>query len=406
MNYETGFSKEIGQVDSYLDQDAPRRGGRLRLIIGTLLVIAILATAFFLYGRNTEKPAAPGTSAASGAASDKDDKQAAHVTVISPGRQSVQSIVNATGTLAAKRDMPVGATGEGGLVQRVLVEPGQWVRDGQVLAIIDRSVQIQQSNQLVAQISAAQAEADLAQAELNRAQGLVSRGFISQADLQRKAATRDGARARVRVAQAQLAENRARIGRLDVRAPAAGLVLTRAVEPGQVVGPGSGTLFRIAKDGAFELRAEMSEADLARMSVGVRATVTPVGDTQSFSGQIWQISPVINPQTRQGEARIALPYDKALRPGGFASAQILAGSVEAPLLPESAVQSDTKGTYVYVVDPSNKVERRDVKVGTVNEGGVSIIEGLNGNEQIILSAGGFLNPGETVVPTRTTTPKK
>ena len=98
---------------------------------------------------------------------------------------------------------------------------------------------------------------------------------------------------------------------------------------------------------------------------------------------------------------IALPYDRSLRPGGFASAQITSGQVDAPLLPETAVLSDPKGNYVFIVGPDNKVVRRDVKVGAVNERGVTIVNGLAGTESVILSAGGFLNPGETVIPAKT-----
>jgi HlyD family secretion protein len=211
-------------------------------------------------------------------------------------------------------------------------------------------------------------------------------------------AQRDAAAAQVRVARAQLGQNRALIGRLDIRAPASGLVLTRGVEPGQVVGAGSGVLFRIAKGGEMEMQAQLSEADLVRLSTGLAAKVTPVGTTISVEGQIWQIAPVINPQSRQGLARIALPYNQALRPGGFASATILAGQAEAPLLPESAVLSDVKGNYVFLVDPDNKVQRRDVKVGTIGDQGVSILEGLSGTEKVVRSAGGFLNAGESVIP--------
>lgn len=397
MNYETGFAREIGDATPYLEADAPKRS-RLMIILALLLIAAIAGAAYYFF---TREPAAPAGSAAPGAkAAGKSAKEAPRVTVVVPGRQTVENIVTATGTLAARRDMPVGAVGEGGLVQRVLVEPGSWVRQGQVLVVIDRQVQVQQTNQLAAQISAAQAEANLAQAEYERSAALIARGFISKADVQRKAATRDAARARVRVAQAQLAENRARVGRLDIRAPASGLVLTRAVEPGQVVGAGGGVLFRIAQGGEMELKAQLSEADLANMAVGYRATVTPVGTTQAFNGQIWQLSPVIDPQSRQGTVRIALPYNAALRPGGFASTKIVSGSIEAPLLPESAVLSDGDGNYVYIVGPGNKAERRAVKVGNVTDTGVSIIEGLSGTEQVVLSAGGFLNPGEVVIPDR------
>jgi HlyD family secretion protein len=294
--------------------------------------------------------------------------------------------------------MPVGIAGEGGIVTRVLVEPGSWVGAGQVLATVDRSVQAETAESLAAQTRVARADATLAQAELDRAKSLVDRGFISKADLQRREATRDQAVARVRVADAQLAETRARNRRLDIRAPAAGLVLTRGVEPGQIVSSGSGQLFRIAMGGQMEMRAQLAEADLAAVSVGTVADVTPVGTTQSFRGEVWQVAPIIDPQTRQGVARIALKYDRALRPGGFASATIVSGARQAPLLPESAVQSDGRGSYVYVVGAGDKVERRDVKVGEVSDTGVAIASGLTGTERVVLSAGAFLNPGQQIKP--------
>ena len=148
----------------------------------------------------------------------------------------------------------------------------------------------------------------------------------------------------------------------------------------------------------MELKAQLAEGDLARMNEGFSAKVTPVGTPISFTGRIWQLSPVIDPQARQGVARIALAYDKALRPGGFATAEIVSGTIQAPLLPESAVQSDEKGNFVLVVGKGNKIERRDVKVGSVTSTGIPVTAGLSGKERVVLTAGAFLNPGETVIP--------
>ena len=89
-----------------------------------------------------------------------------------------------------------------------------------------------------------------------------------------------------------------------------------------------------------------------------------------------------------------------MKPGGFAEAQITAGSTTAPLLPQSAVLSDDKGNYVYVINGKNEVERRAIKIGTVDNNGVTIVEGLSGNEPVVLSAGPFLNPGQKVNPKR------
>jgi RND family efflux transporter MFP subunit len=393
MNFESGFNHD-GDASVYVVDDGAARARRRRnLIIGAVIAVVVLLAAFFMFRSGKTVDADAGA------------KQAPTVTVVIPGRSTVDAVVSATGNLAARREMPVGVAGEGGMVTRVLVEPGQWVNSGQVLATVDRQVQTQFGNSLSASVTVAQADARIAQSNLDRALQLVSRGFISKADVDSKTAIRDAARARVDVARAQLGQAQATTARLDIRSPAAGLVLTRAVEPGQIVGAGTGVLFRVAKDGELELLARLGESDLARMKVGQRATVTPVGSTQGFVGQIWQVSPVIDPQTRQGVARIALPFNMALRPGGFAAARIVGGAADVPQLPESAVQSDTKGNYVYVIGADKKVTRRDVKVGDVSDSGVTILSGLNGTEQVVLSAGGFLNPGETVIPTRVSVPK-
>jgi len=396
MNFESrkwrsgAVDKEVIVVD---DESAARRRRR-NIILAIVALLVLVAVAYFMYGRGG------GDTKVAVKAGGESAEAAPAVSVVVPGRQQVARTISATGQLAARYDMPVGVPGEGGKVVSVLVEAGQWVGAGQTLAVIDRSVQVQEAAQLAASIDVARADARLAQQELERAQALVSRGFVSKADVERRIAARDAALARVRVAEANLGQSRARIGRLDVRAPAAGLVLTRSVEPGQIVSSGSGALFRIARGGQFEMMARLPESDLSALTTGIPAQVTPVGSAKTYQGSIWQVSPVIDPATRQGVARIAVPYDRDLRPGGFATANIRAGSTDAPMLPESAVLNDSQGSYVYIVDQNNTVRRRPVKVGSVTDAGVVVAEGLNGTERVVLSAGPFLTEGEKIRPQR------
>lgn len=381
MNFESRFRGE-----SLEDGQAWVQQHKRELLIGALVLLVLVAIYWMTHkGSGDERDFGGGNLVPS-------------VTVVQPGLSDVSMTINGTGTLAARREMPVGVVGEGGAVSAVLVEPGDWVRPGQVLARVERSVQAQQGASLAAAIQVARADARLAQNDLDRATALVANGFVSKADIDRRTAARDAALARVRVAEAQYNEQRARIGRLDIRAPAGGLVLTRSVEPGQVIGAGSGVLFRLAKGGEMELLAKLSEVDLARLSVGDTARVTPVGGAEGYEGRIWQLSPVIDPQSRQGVARIALSYHKDIRPGGFASAQIVSGLARSVVLPESAILNDDKGSYVYIVNAKNVVERRDVKVGQVSSAGVAVSSGLNGGERVVALAGGFLNPGQKVEP--------
>ncbi len=358
------------------------------LIIGGLGLFGLLLAIAAYFALAGGEPVAVGD----------DNSQAPSVTVVTPGKTAVAGEIEAPGSLAARRPMPVGVVGEGGQVLRVTVDAGDWVQQGQVLAVIDRSVQVQQAAAQSALADVARADANLAQANLDRALQLVARGFISKADVDRLTATRDAAVARVKVADAQSLEQRARNQRLNIYAPASGYVLARNVEPGQTVGAGSAALFTIASGGEMEVLAQVSEEQLAGLSVGVNASVTPTGSEQSFTGQVWQLSPVIDQATRQGIARIALPFNPALRPGGFATARINSGTFTATLLPESAVLADNEGSFVYIIDKNNKAVRRAVKTGAVTERGIAITGGLSGTERVVLRAGGFLNPGETVNP--------
>lgn len=391
MNYETtvdtGSSDHLAYGDTLEGVEPERKVSRKRLLIIIGAVLAVLALVAVMMTRG-----------GGGEAADDEQAQVPTVTVAAPGNTTVEGTITATGSLAARREMPVGVVGEGGRVVRVPVEAGQWVRAGQVLAVIDRSVQDQQAQSSAAQIEVSKADAELAQANLDRAMQLVERGFISQADIDRLTATRDAAAARVKVSEAQYRELLARNARLNIVAPSAGLVLERNVEPGQVVSPGAGALFSIAKDGEMELLAELGETDLAAITIGTTAEVVPVGTEQVLTGQVWQVSPIINPQDRQGVARIAMRYSPALRPGGFATATIRSGTVVAPMLPESAIQNDEQGSFVYIVGDHDKVERRPVKTGMVTADGIVIAEGLTGTEKVVLRAGGFLAPGDTIKP--------
>lgn len=397
MNYETTVKGsdsrpyqgegEAPLDDAILDDSAANRTSKRPLILIGLLILAAIV-GFFAW-RSFGADSAP--------VADR-DSQVPTVTVIAPGQTTVEGTITATGTLAARRETPVGVVGEGGRVVSVAVEAGDWVRQGQVLATIDRSVQNQQVRSGRAQIEVARSEANLAQANLDRALQLVERGFVSKADVDRLTATRDGAVARLRVAEAQVGELQARNDRLNIVAPAAGLVLDRNVEPGAVVGAGSGALFVLARGGEMEMLASVGETQLASIGPGAPATVTPTGSDRSFNGRVWQVSPVIDPQNRQGTVRIALSYAEGLRPGGFATAELQSGTLVAPVLPESAVLSDDEGAYVYVVDSDNIAQIRRVETGMVTPRGIVIEGGLTGRERIVLRAGGFLTEGESVRP--------
>jgi HlyD family secretion protein len=318
------------------------------------------------------------------------------VSVTSPGVTSVTSTVTFTGTISARYDMPIGIEGDTGRIVGVYVEAGDHVRRGQLLAKIDESVWQPQVNRLAASLEQAEAQAALSAAEYRRAKAVESAGALSAEEIEKRRALSVTDAASVKVAAAMLAEAEARMARTRVVAPADGVVLTRRAEVGQTASPGGEALFRLASGGEIEMRGQVAEQDMAVLSVGQPAAVHLVGSAQPFDGRVRLLGAVIDPQTRLGDIRIALKPDPALRPGAFARGSVSVNKAERPILPQTAVLSDSKGAYVFLVGADNRVERRDVQVGGTISAGIIITKGLRGDERVVTTAAGFLREGEKV----------
>jgi HlyD family secretion protein len=320
------------------------------------------------------------------------------VSVTQAGVSTVPTTVSIIGTIAARYDMPIGVEGEAGRVAAIYVEAGDHVKRGQVLARLNVSVLQPQVANLEAALEQARAEADLADAEYRRAQAVGAAGALSAEETQRRRSTAVTAAAKVKVAAAQLAEAQARLARADVRAPAEGIILTRNVEVGQTATPGGEALFRLSEGGEIELRGQVAEQDLPLLKVGQSVDVRLTGTSRVYQGHVRLLPAVIDPQTRLGMARVSLTPDINLRPGAFARAEVTVSNAERAVLPQTAVLNDDEGSYVLIVNAQNKVERRTVRVSGMVRNGVTIGEGINGNEQVVATAGAFLQVGELVNP--------
>jgi len=318
------------------------------------------------------------------------------VTVVTPQLESVTTSVSFTGTIAARYDMPIGIDGDAGRIVAVYVEAGDHVKRGQLLAKIDDSVLQPQVNRLAASLEQARAQAALSEAEYRRAKGVEAAGALSAEEIEKRRAAAVTDAAIVKVAAAQLAEYQARLARTRVLAPANGTVLTRKAEVGQIASPGGDALFRLASGGEIEMRGQVAEQDLAALKVGQTASIFLTGLSQAFEGRVRLLGAIIDPQSRLGDIRIALKPDPALRPGAFARASVATAKAQRPILPQTAVLSDDKGTYVLVVNAANTIERCPVRISGTTAEGVVIASGLTGKERIVATAGGFLREGETV----------
>lgn len=366
---------------------AGRRPSRPKLLGIAAAVIVVLA---FGGWRMTRSP-----SAAQAPDHDKDGVVPPLVTVVVPSLGNVVTTVSLTGQIGAQNDMPIGVEGDGGRISAVLVEPGDRVKRGQVLARLNPLTAQSQVDSAQASLDELQAAAASAQAEFARAQQ--ARDAFSVEEFERRRTAAVTAVAKAKAAQAQLSEAHTRWQRTTVVAPSDGIVLMRAAEAGQIAMPGSPPLFRLARDGAIEMRGEVAEQDMPRLKVGQTALVRLDGVPQPFIGKVWQIGAVIDGTTRQGTVRIALPADdQNLRPGAFARADIQAGATVGVILPQTAVLSDEQGSYTLIVGAGDRIERRSINVVGARSEGLLVDSGLQGNERVVAVAGAFLRAGEQV----------
>jgi len=370
--------------------------GRAKWIL-TIAILAVLAVGTAVWLRKVSHPAGIPTTLANG-------QSIPLVSVMSPGVTAVTSNVTFTGAISARYDMPIGVDGDAGRVVAINVEAGDHVKRGQVLAKLDESILIPQVNRLAAALEQARAQAALSAAEYRRAQAVAPAGALSAEDVEKRHATAVTDDANVKVVAAQLAEYQARLNRTRVIAPVDGTILVRNAEVGQIASAGGPALFRLASGGEVEMRGQIAEQDLAVLKVGQPASVYITGLSRPFEGSVRLLGAVIDPNTRLGEIRIALKPDPLLRPGAFARGSVIVDKAERPVLPQTAVMSDSEGTYVFVIDERNHVVKHRVRVSGIIEAGTVIAEGLTGHERIVTTAGGFLREGEavTIAPSNTT----
>jgi HlyD family secretion protein len=328
------------------------------------------------------------------------------VTVTEAGRSAAPTTVSITGTIGARYDTPIGAEGDAGRVAAVYVEAGDQVKRGQILARIDTAVLIPQVANLQASLDLARAEADLAGAEYRRALAVGKSGALSTEETERRRSSSVTADAKVKVAAAQLAEAQARLARAEVRAPADGVILTRTVEVGQTVSSAGNALFRMAEGDEVELRGDVAETDLPLLQVGQAVNVRLTGNGNVYPGRVRLLGAVIDPQTRLGMIRVSLAPDPNLRPGAFARAEVTVSNAQRIVLPQTAVLTDEKGSYVLVVNSQDKIERRPVHVSGMVENGVTIADGVNATDRVVATAGAFLQVGETVKPVSAAAPAR
>lgn len=337
-------------------------------------------------------------SGAGEAGSEEAEESAARtVTVARVQLRPMTGTFAASGLLVPREEAAVDSELSGYKVADVLVEEGDFVRQGQALARLDPALLQSRIAQARAQVAQAQAQAAQAQGEADRVRGLEGTGVLSDEQIATRKFQARSAAAAVDVAQAALRDLETQRNRMAIRAPVAGVVLERTARPGEIAAPGGEAMFRIARGQLIELAAEVPEDELAAIKAGTPARVTlPSGVT--LVGDVRYVAPTVDPQTKLGVVRVRLPTHPELRAGGFARAEFIREARPVPAVPERAVQFESGGPTIVVVTNENRADRRDIRLGVRSEGWVELVEGPPVGTRVALGGGAFLTEGDRIRP--------
>jgi HlyD family secretion protein len=380
----------------------------------------ILAAMFALSGA-----AAPAIAEEAVAAAEVTAPALPAITVTEVVTATLSDRIIASGLIAAVEEVQVAPLVEGQPLDQLLVDVGDMVTEGQVLAVLSKTTLDLQKTEAVASLAAArsaiaQAEAQKVEAEaaaaeaarvVDRTTKLRESGTAPQATWDTANANLIASNARVSVAtqglesaRAQLALAEARLenvdlllARTDVKAPVAGKIVMRNAKIGAIATSAGQPMFVITRDAALELRADVSETDIMRLAPGQTARLNAIGKAEALDGTVRLVEPAIDPLTRLGRARISVDQAGDLRTGMFVEAEILAAEHQALAIPITAIGSSPDGNTVMRVK-DGLVERVIVTTGIRDGGLVEIVDGLGEGDQVVLKAGAFVRAGDRINP--------
>jgi RND family efflux transporter MFP subunit len=315
------------------------------------------------------------------------------VSVITLQTRNLEATVSLGGEARPVRDIQVAAPATGVRILEILVDEGDTVREGQVMARLDTSLATAQTRAAQAAVVEAEASAVQARSEYERADSIRDSGALSREALEQRRTAAITADARLAAARAQLSENNTRLGGGFVRAPASGLVIDRMAELGRPVD--GQVLFRIAADNRLEVSAQVAEVDALSLQTNQVATFALV-DGSTVQATLRRLSASIDSRTRTGEALFTLPADTRVQAGMY-----LRGHVELPprnviAAPQSSVLYDNGHAFVFVLDDTNHVRRTEVHLGSRDGDWVEVTQGLAAGHRIVGSGAAFLQDGEEV----------
>lgn len=316
------------------------------------------------------------------------------VSVVRVQPQEIQRSVLVSGPVSPWEEMQLGVETGALRITALHVDVGQQVRAGQLLLQLDHRSLASELAQADAALREAEAGASLARSQLARGQALAGDKYISAMQLDELRAGRVQSEARLGTARAARDTAALRRSYADLRAPAAGVISKRLVQPGQVVASGS-ELLRLIRDGRLEWRAELAETELARVKPGDRIELR-TRDGKAVAGRVRAVSPGLDAATRTGTVYADLPDPQGLQPGTYLQGRIDTGLAQGLTVPAAAVVQRDGHPNVFTIDAQGIAHRVRIRTGVAFAGRIEVIEGLKAGAAVVDEGAGFLGDGDRV----------
>jgi HlyD family secretion protein len=355
-----------------------------------LIALVIAALIFLAFKLNQDKPDVMETNEESQSAA----KAALTVDLVRPARSSIAHTVAANGSISPWQEAVIGSEVNGLMLTQVLVNVGDNVKRGQLLAEFSAST-------IAADI--AQAQANLAEAKANaleaadnaaRARSIQDTGALSAQQIEQYIMQETTSKARVAAAAATLQSQQIRNKQTKVTAPDNGIISARAATVGAVVSSGQ-ELFKLIRQGRLEWRAELTSSDINQIKNGMIANLT-LPDGSAITGKVRTTSPMVDMQTRNAIVFVDIAAGSA-KAGMFARGTFDIGTKEVLTLPAAAVVMKDGFAYVMQVGGDGRVKQLKVQTGERAGANVEVI-GLDNaiNSDFVASGGAFLADGDLV----------
>lgn len=372
-------------------------------VLAIVLVIGMLVGKYWGGDKavSDELPAASSAQSATADPKDSSNQQAVlSVETVSPSQDSIGNTLSADGTINAKDVANVSAKVNGVAIERILVQEGDRVKAGQVLAIFDTDAMEQQVLQAEADVAEAEATLANATADAARVLPLIEIDAISRQEADRYRTSKLQAQAALQASKARLSTQRLSVNNANVVAPVSGVISEKMAEVGMVAG--GEPLFTIIKGGVLEWRADIDPKLLGEVNVGTPVRVSlPGGD--SVMGQVSRIAPTAD-NNRQITIYASLTANSKVRAGMYQTGEFLLGSTSAQTVPNSAIVSNDGYDYVMLVTNINsqdgknigRIKQQRVTLGERFGDNVALTEPLPAESRLVKQGGSFLNDGDLV----------